>query len=67
LQQELTFTEQLLAERNALIHELEIAKATQNTKIAKMTNELVTKFAETTDGQHAKQGMEVSNCRQATS
>jgi len=35
LQQELILTEQLLAERNTLIHELEIAKATQNTKIAR--------------------------------
>jgi len=67
LQQELTLTEELLAERNTRIHELEIAKATQNTKMAKMMNELVTKFAETTDRQHAKEGMEVSNCRQATS
>jgi len=67
LQQELTLTEQLLAERNTLIHELEIAKATQNTKIAKLTNELVTKFAETTDRQHAKEDIEVSNCRHATS
>jgi len=67
LQQELTLAEELLAERNTLIHELEIAKATQNTKMAKMMNELVTKFAETTDRQHAKEGMEVSNCRQATS
>jgi len=68
LQQELVLTEQLLAERNTLIRELEIAKAkaTQKAEMAKMTNEVFVNFARITDNRHAKESSELSTCRQAS-